>query len=65
MGRRYIIGFTNTGYIMYNPANGKTERSCNIRTNEMHNYDDDLQNRKGRSAAGIDFKAGDTSGDLW
>ncbi len=63
MGKRYIVGFTDTGYIVYNPVNGKTERSCNIRTDETWNYGDDLKNRKGRTMVEIDFLAGDVSGD--
>ncbi len=63
-GKRYIIGFTDTGYIVYNPANSKTERSCNIRTDETRNYGDDLRNRKHRTVVEIDFTAGDTSGDI-
>ncbi len=63
-GKRYIIGFTDTGYIVYNPANGKTERSCNIRTDKTRNYGNDLKNRKGRSTAEIDFTAGNMSGDV-
>ncbi len=62
-GKRYIIGFTDTGYLVYNPANGKTERTCNIRTDKLRNYGDDLGNRKDRSATEIDFMAGDTSGN--
>ncbi len=62
-GKRYIIGFTDTGYIVYNPANGKTERTCNIRTDELRNYGDDVASRKGRNTAEIDFTANDMSDD--
>ncbi len=62
-GKRYIVGFTDMGYIVYNLVNGKTERSCNIRTDEMRNYSDDLKNRRGRTTVEIDFSAGDVSSD--
>ncbi len=62
-GKRYIVGFTDTGYLVYNPVNGKTERMCNIRTDEMWNYGDDLKNRKGRTTVEIDFSAGYISGN--
>ncbi len=62
-GKRYIIGFTDTGYIVYNPVNGKMERTCNIRTDETRNYGDDVKNRKGRTTVEIDFSAGDMSGN--
>ncbi len=63
-GKRYIVGFTDTGYLVYNPVNGKTERTCNIRTDETRNYGDDLKNRKGRTTVEIDFSADDISGNV-
>ncbi len=62
-GKRYIIGFTDTGYIVYNPKNGKTERSCNIRTDETRNYGDEIRNKTSRITTTIDFDTGNTSGD--
>ncbi len=62
-GKRYIIGFTDTGYIVYNPTNGKTERTCNLRTDELRNYGDEAGSRWDRHTGKIAFEANNTGDD--
>ncbi len=45
-GQRYILRYTDTGYILYNPNNHKTERACSVKTDETRNYGMDNRRRE-------------------
>ncbi len=60
MSKRYIIGYTDAGYIVYDPRTYKTERSCNLQTDETRNYVDDVRSKSVRTAPAIKFTASDS-----